>query len=140
MDKRQKGTDHQLSLEPTEFQHLVTQIRRAEGEVMRDDNAILKYLSEFVSVDELESVKLALAPVTRKQILDCEMPCRLKLGKSLVYCMDFKSATKITENMICAKVTEPFGISAEHFDDFVGRTLCMNVIADHNLDEKHFEL
>lgn len=83
-------------------------------------------------------VKLAIAPLPKKSILECEMPCRLKLGKSLVYRSNLQSGTTLTENDICAKVSEPFGISAERFDEFIGKTLHKYVSEDENLHETNF--
>lgn len=143
MDKQQKGTDHKLSLEPNEFRHLVSQIRQLESETSpingSNDVEILRFLSKFLNNHELNNVALALAPVSSKKVLDCEIPCRLKLGKSLVYGSNLKAGTTLGEEMICAKVTEPFGISAERFDNYIGRTLCNDVNAENSLCDAHFE-
>lgn len=146
MDKQQKGTDHKLSLEPIELRQLIEQIRCIEDNLsiaiatrMHDNQAILSFLSSILNDHEIDDVKLALLPVHKKCILNCEMACRMKLGKSLVYRHHFLCGQKITENDICAKVNEPFGISAERYDEFVGKILQNDVDADENLYEKHFQ-
>lgn len=91
-----------------------------------------------MSTIELIDVKFAIAPLPRKSVLECEIPCRLKLGKSLVYRNSLKSGTTLTEDDICAKVSEPFGISAERFEEFIGKTLNKHVTEDENLDDNNF--
>lgn len=85
LDKQRKGTDHKLSLEPNEFKQMVSCIRDAER---LSTNAIqhvqiLNYMSTISNESELNDVKLALQTVEEKKILNCEIPCRMKLGKSL---------------------------------------------------------
>lgn len=142
LDKRQKGTDHKLSLEPSELRQLIARIRTVEGQSLptaaADDQVILDLLSPILSPIELTDVKLAIAPLPQKSVLECEMPCRLKLGKSLVYRNSLQFGTTITEDDICAKVSEPFGISAERFDEFIGRKLSKDVTEDENLNDTHF--
>lgn len=158
MDKQQKGTDHKLSLEPTELQQLVTRIRsietRSAGNIDTDigidsnvdaddgdqQTDFMLFLTQLLTDAELNDVKLALAPVAHgKHIQPCELECRLKLGKSLVYRGNLKCGATLNEQDICAKVSEPFGISAEHFDEFVGKVLTKNVCQDENLAIDHFE-
>lgn len=150
LDKQQKGTDHKLSLEPTELKQLISRIRQIEARsshemavatgIDDDDDTILELLTPILSASELIEVKMALAPVQCKQIQKCEMECRLKLGKSLVYCGNLNIGTMLSENDICAKVSEPFGISAEHFDEFIGKILVKNVFEDENLSMEHFHI
>lgn len=145
MDKQQKGTDHKLSLEPNELQQLITRIRsietRLDTEIDDDDNqTIVEFLTPLLNEIELDDVKLALAPVVNgKHIQSCEMECRLKLGKSLVYRGNLKCGKILNEHDICVKVSEPFGISAERFDEFLGKILIKNVCQDENLAIEHFE-
>lgn len=123
------------------MRELVQRIRRVENDLpasFDDDSDLLTFLSTFMRADELNDVKLALASVQTKHVLDCELACRLKLGKSLVYRNNLKCGTILTNDDICAKVNEPFAISAERFDEFVGKTLHCDVIADENLEETHF--
>lgn len=141
LDKQQKGTDHKLSLEPHELKQLISHIRSIEIDLpiqQTNDAIVLKMLSKFFCDTELIDVKMAIAPVQSKHILECEMPCRLKLGKSLVYNCNLKCGMKLTRDDICAKVSEPFGISAEYFDEMIGKILLKDVIEDENVDKTHF--
>lgn len=141
MDKQQKGTDHKLSLEPAEFRQLISYIRLVENiepHDIRNEQTILNALSTLLTTTELDDVKLAIKTVENKSVLQCEMNCRLKLGKSLVYRNNLKIGTTLTDDDICAKVSEPFGISAERFNEFVGHSLLKDVVLDENLNETHF--
>lgn len=143
LDKNQKGTDHRLSLEPDELKQLIRLIRGIEAlETSHDttDDTILNILRRFDVDDvELSAVKLALGDVDGKQILDCERPCRNKLGKSLVYRNGLVVGTALAADDICVKVSEPFGVSAERIDEFIGFTLNADVTVDQNLMENHFD-
>lgn len=103
-----------------------------------NDEIVLSALEKHISEKEYDDVKLALKPINEKRILESEMPCRLKLGKSLVYQSDLKSNSVVTLDSVCAKVSEPFGISAEYIDAYVGRRLNQDVLFDENLSESHF--
>lgn len=143
LDKNQKGTDHRLSLEPDEFKEMIRLIRGIEAlEKPHDttDDTILNILRQFHVDDiELSAVKLALVDVDGKQILDCERPCRNKLGKSLVYCNALGAGAVLAADDVCVKVSEPFGVSADRIDEFIGFTLNADVTVDQNLMESHFD-
>lgn len=141
LDKQQKGTDHKLSLEPAELRQLISCIRSIETDLpisTEDDQTVLEFLSRSSIESDLAEVKMAMAPVQQKHVQECEMPCRLKLGKSLVYRNRLTCGMTLSRDDICAKVNEPFGISAEHFDDFIGKTLTKDVMEDDNLSKDHF--
>lgn len=140
LDKYQKGTDHKLSLEPSEFKQLISHIRHAECIFTKSiaNNEIMNFLSTFSNETELNNFKLAMKTVEQKAILECERPCQMKLGKSLVYSRFLELGSILTADMICAKVSEPFGISAERFDEFVGCKLLIEVNFEENLMENHF--
>lgn len=141
MDNLQRGTDHKLSLEPNEFKELISYIRKVEHISLKttDSKEILNNLSNLMTNEtELKNVQLALKSVKQKKVLDCEMPCRMKLGKSLVYSKFLKPGSILTPEMISVKVSEPFGISAERFDEFIGRRLQTEVQFEENLMENHF--
>lgn len=139
MDRTQKGTDHKLSLEPAEFKQLIRQIRRIESSIPDidyfSDDEILQRLSQHTSESGLDEIKLALKPVTGKTILDCEIPCQQKLGKSLVFKRYLEAGSNIQATDMCAKVTEPFGLSAERLYEFIGCELAENVNADDSVIE-----
>lgn len=144
LDKNQKGTDHRLSLEPHELKRMICIIRAIEAlnEPLCDtqDETILNILRKFdVDEGELNAVKLALANVDGKKLLDCELPCRNKLGKSLVFRRDLLAGAVLGSEDVCAKVSEPFGVSADRIDEFVGLKLNADVKVDLNLEEKHFK-
>lgn len=152
LDKQQKGTDHKLSLEPIVFQQLIAGIRSTETRLTHDigfdfascddnDESVLEFLRPILNESESNDVKLALAPLVAngKYIQPCEMECRAKLGKSLVYRGNLKCGATLNEHDICVKVSEPFAISAEHFDQFVGKILIKNVCQDENLATEHFQ-
>lgn len=132
------------------MQQLITRIRSIETRLTHDidfgaggdgnDEVVLEFLRPILNDSELNDVKLALAPVVTngKHIQPCEMECRLKLGKSLVYRENLKSGTILNEHDVCVKVTEPFGISAEHFDQCLGKILIENVCQDESLATEHF--
>lgn len=105
----------------------------------RSDQDIIENLRQFGCVEELATVRYALDANIEKRVFDCEMPCRLKLGKSLVYRNEMKSGEIVTIDDICVRVAEPFGISAERLEEFAGRTLCVDVFADNILEEVHFK-
>lgn len=144
MDKRQKGTDHSLSLEPSELSKMIEIIRNIENEshnAKLSNDEILKILMQFSpNAKDIESVTLALkSEVNEKKILDCEQSCKMKLGKSLVYKKALKSGTVLHEEDLCVKVSEPFGMPAELIDKFIGRKLCAIIKEDDNLSENHFD-
>lgn len=140
LNNQQKGTDHKLSLEPNEFQRMISNIRNAEtictDSIKNID--ILDYISNLSTETEVTNVKLALESVEEKKLLDCEIPCRVKLGKSLVYTQFLQEGTILTAHMICAKVSEPFGVSAEYYNNFIGKKLLVKVQYEENLLENHF--
>lgn len=120
LDKNQKGSDHKCSLLPEEFKELIIRTR-------------LGY--QQVSEEALEALK---EEVEEKVILECEMSCRLKLGKSLVYGRALLKRDVIQEEDIKVKVSEPFGIPGECIYDIVGKVLTRNIEQDCNLDLDDF--
>lgn len=120
---------------------LIERIRWIENHLtvaLHDENEVLTQLSPILNDQEMDEVKRAFSPIEKKCILNCEMECRMKLGKSLVYRNNLQRGQKINEDDICAKVNEPFGISAEYYEDFIGKILQNDVNAEENVDEKHF--
>lgn len=139
MDRTQKGTDHKLSLEPNEFKQLIQQIRHIESSMPSvdslSDGEILQRLAQYIDESGLNEIKLALKPITGKKVLDCEIPCQQKLGKSLVFKRYLEAGSNIEAVDMCAKVAEPFGLSAERLHEFVGRELAENVYTDDSVTE-----
>lgn len=119
LDKNQKGSDHKCSLLPEEFEELIRRTR-------------LRY--QPVSDEVIDALK----EEADKVILKCEMSCRLKLGKSLVYGKTLLRGNRIKEDDIKVKVSEPFGIPGECIYDIVGKVLSRNVEQDCNVDLADF--
>lgn len=141
LDKKQKGTDHQLSLMPHEMKLLVDNIRCLE-ENRKNDPALCEFtestnvfekLKKFpLSTNDLNEISAALKPIENvKEILACEMDCHRKLGKSLVYTKSMKCGQQLEYNDICCKVTEPKGIPASKFFDILGMKLNENVVEEN---------
>lgn len=141
LDKNQKGSDHCLSLNPTELRTLVDKVRLIE----RNPN-VIQLSSSVMSNDLLNSVtKLnlfespmgfitkACQPNTDdipRSIFPCELMCKHKLGKSLIYTRDLKKGQCLVESDIGVKVSEPNGIPAEFYDDVIGKVLMRDVFYD----------
>lgn len=134
LDKSQKGSDHIVSLDPQELKSLVEKIRLIEKNVrlpiMYDD-----LLANVVGLNLFENpsgfIARACGPVGRKSILPCELPCKLKLGKSLVYARDLQTGHRLSKVDINVKVSEPNGIPAEFFDDIIGREVMHDTCFDN---------
>lgn len=109
-------------------------------ESIRLDEYILKHLLEMnFSGADIFAVKEALVVVNRKDILQCELNCYNKLGKSLVYTNNLKAGDIIAEADVNIKVDEPKGISAEEYYDVIGLKLKENVIQDTAMFNIHFK-
>lgn len=102
LDKQMKGNDHSCSLEPDEFRLLVEQVREVE---------------------------LSLGTKEKKR-QSSELPCYLKLGKSVVSTKAIPEGSVITEKDLDIKVSEPNGIEAHFFYDVVHRVARHNIAGD----------
>ncbi|VEN41492.1 unnamed protein product [Callosobruchus maculatus] len=109
LDKQQKGTDHNCSLEPREFKQLVTNIRNLE-----------KALGQSV-----------------KKIQSSEMACYEKLGKTIVYSKHLLKGHSITFGDLDIKVAEPRGIDGSKIDSIYGKILNKNIEKDESLQPTH---
>ncbi|KAL5274532.1 NANS family protein [Megaselia abdita] len=114
LGKGQKGSDHKCSLLPEEFEELIHRTRLGYQPVGQE-------------------VSVALEDIEDKIILDCEMNCRNKLGKSLVYKRALNKDDVIQEDDISVKVSEPFGITGEQVFEVIGKVLKRNVREDDNV-------
>lgn len=94
LDRTQRGTDHQASLEPEAFARMVGLIREAE--------AALK--------------------VTRKEVFESERKVAVKLRKSVVFARDLPAGHVLSEADLTVKCPG-HGINPIHWDDVIGRTL-----------------
>lgn len=133
LDKNQKGSDHIVSLDPRDIAELVKKVRLIEKNVRlpvpSDDllNAVTK-LNLFD--DPVGFIARACGPVRQKSILPCELMCKHKLGKSLVYARDLRKGHRLAEMDINVKVSEPNGIPAELHDETVGKEVMRDVCHD----------
>jgi sialic acid synthase len=142
LDKSQKGSDHIVSLDPRELAALVEKIRLIEKNVrlpvMHDD--LLDSVVELKLFDNPSGfIARACGPVGRKSILPCELACRHKLGKSLVYARDLQPGTLLTEADISVKVSEPNGVPAEFYDEVIGKVVVCAAQRDDPVMASHFE-
>lgn len=133
LDKNQKGSDHCVSLDPRELAALVQKVRLIEKNVrlpiMPDD--LLDVVTELNLFEAPEGfIARACRPVSRKSILPCELMCKQKLGKTLVFARDLQKGHHLSELDIVVKVSEPNGIPAEYYDDVVGKELNRDVCYD----------
>jgi sialic acid synthase len=88
MCKTWRGSDHGCSLEPQAFRDLILAVRSVEAGMGSP----------------------------QKSFLQCELPCKQKLGKSLVASRPLTKGTKLDPEMdICIKVSEPQGIPASQY-------------------------
>ncbi|XP_016954362.1 sialic acid synthase [Drosophila biarmipes] len=124
LDKAQKGSDHRCSLEPRELRALTTAIADFELSATLSPNEILQKLN---GGQELED---ALHEVELKTILPCELPCRNKLGKSIVAARSLEKGHKLQLTDMAIKVSEPSGLTAEAYLDVVGKELAGDVGED----------
>lgn len=138
LDKSQKGSDHIVSLDPRDIASLVETVRLIEKNVQLPvmPNDLLGVVTELnLFENPLGFIARACGAVRRKSILPCELMCKHKLGKSLVYARDLKKGRCLVEMDINVKVSEPNGIPAEFYDDVVGKELKRDVCYDDPVTE-----
>ncbi|XP_053961465.1 sialic acid synthase [Anastrepha ludens] len=131
LDKNQKGSDHKCSLEPAEFESLVKFIKKFEKLGPLNNDQVLNILHKN------KDVELALTQVQSRTILLSELPCKMKLGKSIVAVKYLKAGDTLKLRDLCIKVSEPMGISAEHFDSILGKVLATDVDGDSPIMFQH---
>ncbi|XP_034662679.1 sialic acid synthase [Drosophila subobscura] len=125
LDKNQKGSDHRCSLEPLELKSLIVAIESFK--LQKLPLAAHDIISVLGNGRELEE---ALRHAGEKEILPCELPCRNKLGKSLVAARSLHKGHKLQLNNVAIKVSEPNGLPAETYFDIVGKELTDSVSED----------
>ncbi len=135
LDKNQKGSDHCLSLNPTELRELVKKVRLIERNVQQLPVMPVDLLNAVVELNLFESPKGFIEKACQsndipKSIFPCELMCKNKLGKSLVYTRDLTAGQCLTQSDISVKVSQPSGVSSELFDDVVGQVLMRDVSFD----------
>lgn len=141
LDRNQKGSDHIVSLDPRDLSLLVEKIRLIEKNVQLP--VILHDLLEVVTglnlfENPLGFIARACEPVGGKSILPCELMCKHKLGKSLVYSRELTKGHRLIETDLNVKVSEPNGVPAEFYDFYVGKKIMHDVCYDDPVMETDF--
>ncbi|XP_022252235.1 sialic acid synthase-like isoform X8 [Limulus polyphemus] len=108
LDKTWKGSDHCASLDPEEFQQLVSQVRNVE-------TALGSHI---------------------KIVRESEIACYRKLGKTLVASQNLQCGTVLSEDMLDIKVSEPKGLNADQFYNVIGHTLIHDKEYDDSIFEE----
>ncbi|XP_017026907.1 sialic acid synthase [Drosophila kikkawai] len=125
LDKNQKGSDHRCSLEPTELRTL----SRAIGDFKLGKKPLAA--SEIIrTLNGGNELAEALRDVHDKDIMLCELPCRNKLGKSIVATRNLSKGHRLQLNDLAIKVSEPRGLTAETYWDILGKELTDSVCED----------
>jgi N-acetylneuraminate synthase/sialic acid synthase len=98
LNRSQRGTDHQASLDPEGFAQMVSLIQEAE----------------------------AAMTVCRKEVSEAERKVAVKLRKSVVFARDLPAGHFLTEADLTVKCPG-HGVSPIHWDEILGRTLACPV-------------
>ncbi|XP_059622534.1 sialic acid synthase, partial [Phlebotomus argentipes] len=126
LDKNLKGSDHKCSLEPKEMSQFVENVRKLEhflGEKRIHD--VSEIISALITLNMIPKVDLnsAFSGEKCRKLLQCEIDCFQKLGKSLVFSRDVESGEVLTQNHLAIKVSQPKGLQPEEMDKILGRRL-----------------
>ncbi|XP_017103198.2 sialic acid synthase [Drosophila bipectinata] len=125
LDKNQKGSDHRCSLEPNELRELIEKINHFELK-----NNSLSVGDVMQKLNGGQDLVKALRDVREKEILLCELPCRDKLGKSIVAARSLPKGHILEPSDMAIKVSQPNGETAEKYFDLIGKELIVNVGED----------
>nr|XP_019528907.2 sialic acid synthase-like [Aedes albopictus] len=140
LDKSWKGTDHQASLDPAEFGRLVRYIRAVENiGCVRESHQIQQICAQVLlesdyNRDELGQA-LKSATVDDRKLLEAEIACHSKLGKSLVFGSDVEPGHVLQKADVAVKVSEPHGLSPTLYDSVVGRKIARSCRKDDPIRE-----
>lgn len=169
LDPTLKGTDHRLSLTPPDLRRLVDNIRRLEATMttppptattdpdvvaaIEDDaDPFDRVCAAFaaaaipLSDDERRDIRDAVAPLAGRTssdpeavVADCERPCWLKLGKSLVFARTLTAGHCVRADDVCFKVTwGRKGLLDGQYDAIMGRRLRADVAYEEPVAWEHF--
>uniref|UniRef100_A0A1B0A0F3 AFP-like domain-containing protein n=1 Tax=Glossina pallidipes TaxID=7398 RepID=A0A1B0A0F3_GLOPL len=128
LDKKQKGSDHQCSLEPQEMEQLVFYIRSLKSSPL--------ILSDLQDNEELMA---ALNPIEERRLFPCELKCHSKLGKSLVAARCMSAGKILDKTDVLIKVSEPSGISADEYYNVIGAQMNEDIYQDSPLLWRHIK-
>lgn len=95
LDKTWKGNDHKCSLEPDELRTMIVSIREIEAS-----------LGDGV-----------------KSLMKSEMPCREKLGKTIVAAISLKASQRLQKGDLKVKVAGRLGLPPHKWPAIVGQKL-----------------
>lgn len=137
LNKQFKGTDHQCSLEPQEMIAMIDNFHKLKFLLEEANNSEKNgevgrwVMQKILGESGMERIQSALLPVeARSGPFLCEIPCKLKLGKSLVASKDLKQGAVLRRKDLEVKVSEPQGISAEHYNCVIGSILNVDISND----------
>jgi N-acetylneuraminate synthase/sialic acid synthase len=105
LDRTQRGTDHQASLEPAAFAAMSAMIREAEAAML----------------------------LTEKQVCPAELASAGKLRKSIVFARDLPAGHVLTQADVTVKCPGN-GISPVHWDEVLGARLTRSVACEELVD------
>lgn len=136
LDKGQKGSDHRCSLDPDEMQTLARSIDefKSNDYLSISSRSATEVISILRGGHQLEQA-LDESNANEKHILDSELPCRLKLGKSIVASRNLPEGHIIQAADIAIKVSEPPGIFAEKYFEIIDKQLKQRVNEDEPITE-----
>ncbi|XP_021708176.1 sialic acid synthase [Aedes aegypti] len=140
LDKNWKGTDHKASLDPTEFGRLVKYIRTVENMERTETTVQVQNICAQVLTESdynREELDHALKSVTvdDRKLLESEIACHSKLGKSLVFGSDIEPGHVLQAADVAVKVSEPRGLSPTLFDSVVGKIVAVRRSKDDPIQE-----
>ncbi|KAH8358484.1 hypothetical protein KR093_000457 [Drosophila rubida] len=134
LDKTQKGSDHRCSLEPRELLCLIEGINQFKvNQTLCNPSYSSNEIIQMLDGDD--DLKASLIEITQKEILQCELACRCKLGKSVVAARQLEKGHILQSVDLCIKVSEPSGITAEKYFDVIGMQLICGVDEDEAITE-----
>jgi len=99
--------------------------------IYRSQSRIVNGAGEWhLGKEDLRKGQVKRQEVEHKTILPCELPCRNKLGKSIVAARSLEKGHMLQLVDLAIKVSEPSGLTAEAYLDLVGKELAGNIGED----------
>lgn len=140
--------DHSCSLVPDELALLVQMIRIAEKKQLKskDTDSVVDLVKSIISeighlylLKHMDELKSALIDVNEneKKLLDCEISCFNKLGKTLVYAHDIPAGKVTTKTDFDIKVNIVKGVPTERINLFIGKRLLKDVEFEEAVQFEH---
>ena len=123
LDKAWRGSDHRCSLDPAEMALLCRHVR---------DRTEILMVREIFGAEEAEAVAQALE-VTEKTVLESELACIAKLGKTIVARRDIPAGAVICGEDVAVKVAEPRGLDPRHEELYLGKLARCTIRQDQSI-------